>query len=149
MPVESFSATFRAASSEEEDDDDPIGLGICRLDSSTTMPSGHGCGSSGHSPAFSSTPLLHRGHFFLTSDQKEVPSSSLSTPPLEGDELETWPVDEDLDTGLDTGNKGDGDREPGECDDCIINAVEVEILKGIINVGTPEQAPILPKSGEK
>ena len=34
-------------------------------------PSGHWRGHSGHSPAFSSTPLLHGGHFILSSDRKE------------------------------------------------------------------------------
>ena len=58
-------------------------------------------------------------------------------------------MDEDLDMGLDADDEGDREREPGEGDDCIINAAEVKILKGIINLGTPEQAPILPKLGEK
>ena len=68
MPTESFSATFRPDSSEEEDDDEPISRGIHRFESSTPAPSGHGHGSSGHSPAFLSTPLLHGGHFILSSD---------------------------------------------------------------------------------
>ena len=68
VPVESFSATFRLVSSEEEDDDEPIGQGICRFELSTPMPSGHGHSSSGHSLAFSSTPLLHGGCFILSSD---------------------------------------------------------------------------------
>ena len=99
-PAESFSATFRPVSSEEEDNDEPISQGIHRFESSTPAPSSHGRSSSGHSPAFISTPLLHRGHFILSSDRKEVPSSSLSTPPLEGEDLGLWPLDKDLDAGL-------------------------------------------------
>ena len=77
----------------------------------------------------------------MSSDQKEVPSSTLGTPPLEGNEHETQPVDKDLDTGLDADDEGDGDKELGEADDNIIDATELEILKGILNVGTPEQMP--------
>ena len=62
MPTESFSATFRPVSSEEEDNDEPINRGIRRFESSTPAP------SSGYSPAFLSTPLLHGGHFILSSD---------------------------------------------------------------------------------
>ena len=68
VPAESFSATFRLVSSEEEDDDEPISRGIRRFESSTPTPSGHGRGSSGRSLAFLSTPLLHGGHFILSSD---------------------------------------------------------------------------------
>ena len=149
MPAESFSATFRPVSSEEEDDDEPINRGICRFESSTPMPSGHGCGRSGHSPAFISTPLLHRGHFILLSDQKEVSSSSLGAPPLEGEDPSLQPLDEDLGAGLDADDEGDGEKDPGEGEDPNVDAAEIEILQGIINPGAHEQAPALPKSGEK
>ena len=148
-PVASFSATFRPASSEEDGDDDPFGPGIHRFDSGTHTPSCHGCGSSGCSPTFSSTPLLQGGHFILASDQKEVPSSSLSAPPLEGEEPKMQPLDEDLDVGLDTDNEGDGEKDPCEGDDSIIDATELEILKGIVNPGTSGQVPTMPKLGEK
>ena len=148
-PAESFSATFRPVSSEEEDDDEPISQGIRRFESSTPMPSGHGPGCSGCSPAFISTPLLHGGHFILSSDRKEAPSSSLSAPPLEGEDPGLQPLDEDLDTGLDADDKGDGERNPGEGKDPNVDAAEIEILQGIINPGAYEQAPALPKSGEK
>ena len=46
--------------------------------------------------------------------------------------------------GLDADDEGDGDKEPGEAGDHIIDAAEVEILKGIINLGASEQAPFLP-----
>ena len=149
VPAESFSTTFRQASSKEEDDDEPIGPGICRFDLSTPMPFGHGCGSSSHSPAFSSTPLLHRGHFILASDWKEVPSSSLGTPPLEGEEPKMQPLDKDLDVGLDADDKGDREKDPGKGNDSIIDATEVEILQGIINLGAQEQMPTMSKSSEK
>ena len=59
------------------------------------------------------------------------------------------PLDEDLDVGLDADNKGDGEKDPGEGEDLNIDATEVKILQGIINPSTHEQAPSLPKSGEK
>ena len=149
MPAESFSTTFRPVSSEEEDDDEPINRGICRFKSSTPTPSGHGHGSSGCSPAFLSTPLLHRGHFILSSDRKEVPSSSLHAPQLKGEDPGLWPLDEDLDAGLDADDEGDGEKDPGEGKDLNIDAAEVEILQGIINPGAHEHLPSLPKSGEK
>ena len=147
--AESFSATFRPVSSEEEDDDKPINQGICRFELSTPMPSGHGCGCSGCSPAFSSTPLLHGGHFILSSNQKEAPSSSLSAPPLEGEDPGLRPLDKDLDAGLEADDKGDGEKDPGEGEDPNVDATKIEILRGIINLGTHDQVPALPKSGEK
>ena len=149
MPTESFSTTCRPVSSEEEDDDKPISQGICRFESSTPTPSGRGHGSSGHSPAFLSTPLLHGGHFILSSDRKEVPSSSLGAPPLEGEDPGLRPLDKDLDVGLDADDEGNGEKDPGEGEDLNIDAAEVEILQDIINPGAHEQAPSLPKSGEK
>ena len=53
------------------------------------------------------------------------------------------PLDEDLDTGLDADDEGDGEK------DLNIDATEAEILQGIINLGAHEQVPSLPKSGEK
>ena len=147
--AESFSTTFRPVSSKEDNDDKPINRGIHRFESSTPAPSGHGHGCSGHSPAFSSTTLLHGGCFILSSDQNEPPSSSLGAPPLEGEDLGLRPLDEDLDTGLEADNKGHGEKDPGEGEDPNIDADEIEILQGIINLGTHNQAPTLPKSGEK
>ena len=148
-PIESFSATFRPISSEEEDNDEPIGRGICRFELSTPVPSGHGHGSSGRSPGFLSTPLLHGGHFILSSNRKEASSSSLGAPPLEGEDPGLRPLDEDLDAGLDADDEGDGEKDPGEGEDLNIDAAEVKILQGIINPGAHEQVPSLPKSGEK
>ena len=145
--AESFSATFRPVSSNEDDNDEPINRGIRRFESSTPVPSGHGCSHSGHLPAFSSTPLFHGGHFILSSDRKEPPSSSLGAPPLEGEDTGLRPLDKDLDAGLEANNKGNGEKDPGEGED--IDAAEIKILQGIINLGTHDQAPALPKSGEK
>ena len=80
-----------------------------------------------------------------------MPSSSLSAPPFEGEDPGLWPLDEDLDMGLDADDEGDGEKDPGEGKDLNIDAAEVEILQGIglINPGAHEQAPSLPKSGEK
>ena len=147
--AESFSATFRPVSSEEDDNNEPINRGIRRFESSTPAPSGHGRNCSGHSPAFSSTPLLHGGRFILSSDQKELPSSSLGAPPLEGEDPGLRPLDEDLDTGLEADDEGDGEKDPGEGEDPNVDADEIEILQGIINLGAHNQALALPKSGEK
>ena len=45
--------------------------------------------------------------------------------------------------------KAMGRKDPGEGKDLNIDAAEVKILQGIINLGAHEQAPSLPKSGEK
>ena len=68
---------------------------------------------------------------------------------MEGDDPGLWPLDEDLDAGLDADDEGKGEKDPGEDKDLNIDAAEVEILQGIINPGAHEQAPSLPKSGEK
>ena len=59
------------------------------------------------------------------------------------------PLDEDLDAGLEANDKGNGEKDPGEGEDPNIDAAEIKILRGIINPGTHDQAPTLPKSGEK
>ena len=148
-PVASFSTTFRPASSSKDNDDDSFSPGICRFDSGLPTPSGHGHSSSGCSPAFSSTALLQGGRFILATKQKEAPSSSLGAPLLGGEELDMQPLDEDLDVGLEANDEGDGEKDPHEGDDPIIDASELEILKGIVNPGTNNQVPIMPKSGEK
>ena len=147
--AESFSTTFQPVSSEEEDDDELINQGIRRFELSIPVPSGHGRSHSGHSPAFSSTPLRHRGRFILSSDRKEPLSSSLGTPPLEGEDPGLRPLDEDLDAGLEADDEGNGEKDQGEGKDPNVDATEIEILQGIINLGAHDQAPALPKSGEK
>ena len=124
-PAASFSITFRPASSKEDEDDNPFGPGIHRFDLGPHMPSGRGRGSSGCSPALSSTPLLQGGHFILATDQREPPSSSLVAPPLDGEEPETRPLDEDLDVGLEADDEGDREKDPCEGDDSIIDASEL------------------------
>ena len=148
-PAGSFFTTFRPLSSKEEDDDDPIHPGMHRFESSTPAPSGHGCSSSGHSPAFSSTPLLHRGCFIVSSNWRGTPSSSLGTPPLGGDSSGLRLLDKDLDAGLDADDKGDGEKDLAEGNESLIDAAELEILQGIINLGTQDQVPTLLKSCEK
>ena len=59
------------------------------------------------------------------------------------------PLDEDLDAGLEADDEGDGEKDPGESEDPNVDAAEIEILQGIINLGAYDQAPTLPKSGEK
>ena len=60
---------------------------------------------------------------------------------MEGKDPRLQPLDEDLDAGLDVDDEGDGEKDPGEGEDLNIDAAEVEILQGIINPGTHEQAP--------
>ena len=38
--------------------------------------------------------------------------------------------------GLDADDKGDGEKDPAEGDNSLIDATEVELFKGIINLGT-------------
>ena len=85
----------------------------------------------------------------MSSDRKELPSSSLGAPPLEGEDPGLQALDKDLDTGLKADDKGDGEKDLGEGEDPNIDAAEIKMLQGIINLGTHDQAPSLPKSGEK
>ena len=39
--------------------------------------------------------------------------------------------------------RGDGEKDPTEGDDSLIDAAEVKILQGIINLGAQEQTPTL------
>ena len=82
-------------------------------------------------------------------DQREPPSSSLSPPPLDGEEPEMRPLDKDLDAGLEANEEGDGEKDPCEGDDSIIDALELKVLKGIVNPGANDQEPIMPKLGKK
>ena len=59
------------------------------------------------------------------------------------------PLDEDLDAGLEADDEGDGEKDPGEGEDPNVDATEIEILQGIINLVAHEQASTQPKSGEK
>ena len=68
---------------------------------------------------------------------------------MEGENPGLRPLDKDLDAGLEADDEGDGEKHPGEGEDPNIDADEIEILQGIINVGAQNQVPALPKSGEK
>ena len=85
----------------------------------------------------------------MSTDRKEMPSSSLSAPPLGGEGSGLQPLDEDLDMGLDADDEGDGEKDPAEGNDSLIDAAKVELLKGIINPGATEQVSTLPKLGDK
>ena len=78
-----------------------------------------------------------------------MPSSSLGAPPLGGEGSGLQPLDEDLDMGLDADDEGNGEKDPAEGNDSLIDATEVELLKGIINPGAQEQVSTLPKLGDK
>ena len=78
-----------------------------------------------------------------------MPSSSLSAPPPGGEGSGLRSLDEDLDAGLDADNEGDGEKDPAEGDESLIDATELKILQGIINLGAQDQVPTLPKLGEK
>ena len=68
---------------------------------------------------------------------------------MEGKDPRLRPLDEDLDTGLEADNEGNGEKDPGEGEDPNVDAAEIKILQGIINLGAHEQGTTLPKSGEK
>ena len=51
--------------------------------------------------------------------------------------------------GLDADDEGDGEKDPAKGDDSLIDAAEIKILQGIINLGTQDQVPTLLKSGDK
>ena len=68
---------------------------------------------------------------------------------MEGEDPGLRPLDKDLDAGLEADDEGNGEKDPGEGEDPNVDAAEIEILQGIINPGAHEQAPALPKSGEK
>ena len=68
---------------------------------------------------------------------------------MEGEDPGLRPLDKDLDTGLEADDESDGERDQGEGEDPNIDVAEIEILQGIINLGTQDQAPALPKLGEK
>ena len=74
---------------------------------------------------------------------------ALRLEPIEAEDPRLQPLDEYLDAGLDTNDKDDGEKDPGEGKDPNIDAAEIKILQGIINLGAHEQVPTLPKSGEK
>ena len=123
-PEALFSSTFKLASSKEEDNDDGSfsqGPGLRRFDSDSPAPSGSGHGGFSSPPSFSSTPLPQGGHFFLASNQKGAPSSSLGAPPVGSEEPGAQPLNEELDLGLEADDKGDGEKNQPGSDDSVID----------------------------
>ena len=112
------------------------------------MPSGRRCSGLSGPPSYSSTPLPQGGCFFLASNRKGVPSSSLCVPPANDEEPMSWPLGEELDLGLKANDEGDGEKNQPGGDDSVINLQEIEILQGIVNLG-PSQEPLsMPKMGD-
>ena len=112
------------------------------------MPSSSGSSGFSGPPTYSSTPLLQGGHFFLASEWKGVPSSSLGAPPVSREKPGAQPINDELDLGLEADDVGDGKKNQPD-DDSIINLQEPEILQGIVNPGPSSQPLATPKSGDK
>ena len=158
-PPTLFASTFRPAPSDENDDNDNddtlgAGKGFHRFGSSSPAPSNSEHGSAGgfsHTPAFTSTPLLHGGAFILASDPKEVPSSAPGMPPGDEEDRSSEPIDEELDIGLEGDDEAKGKKELTEAagDKSMIDLGEVELLKEIIKTPTGGQPSTAPKSGDK
>ena len=151
-PEVPFSSTFRLASSDEEDNDNGSfsqGSGLRRFGTDLPALSGSGCGGFSGTLPLSSTALPQGGHFFLASDWRGAPSSSLGAPPVGGEEPGAQPLDEELDLGLEADDKGDGEKNQPGGDDSAIDLQEVEILQGIVNPGAGGQPLTMPKSGDK
>ena len=139
-----FSSNFKPASSYKEDDDNGSfghGSRLCRFSTDSPTPSGGGCGGLSGPPSYSSTPLPQGGHFFLASDQKAVPSSSLGAPLADDEEAATWPFGKELDLGLEADDEGDGEKNQPGGNDSVIDIQEIKILQGIVNPG-PGQEPL-------
>ena len=147
----SFSTTFRPQSSDNNDDDnaDNYGAGSSfrRFDSSLSMPV---CGDlsrtgrTGH--PYTSTPLLHRGAFHLSTDPKEPPSISMA--PDDDEERGSQLGDDNLDIGQEADDEGDGEKDPAG-DKTLPDPSELEPLQEKIDPATHNQLPPAPKSGNK
>ena len=151
-PEAPFSSTFKPASSSSEEDDDGSfsqGPGLHRFRSDSPVPSGSGCSGFSGPPSFSSTPLPQGGHFFLASNWKGAPSSSLGAPPVGSEEPGAQPLNKELDLGLEANNEGDREKNQPGGDDSVIDLQEVKILQGIVNPGPSRQPPTMPKLGDK
>ena len=112
-PEVTFSSTFQP--DEDEDDDSNSfghGSGLCRFNQDSSVPSGSGCGTVGGALPFSSTPLPHGGCFIIASEWTGAPSSTLSVPPPNDNELAPWPYNEELEMGMQADDEGDG----GKCE---------------------------------
>ena len=146
----SFSNTFRPQSSDDDDDGNyNAGSSFCRFDSSL-LTSTHGDPSrTGQTGCpYTSTPLLHRGAFRLSTDPKEPPSSSLGAAPDEDEECGSLLGDDNLDMGQEADDEEDGEKDL-TCDEILPDPSELELLQGIINPAAHNQPPPVPKSGDK
>ena len=152
--VASFSSTFRPQSSDDNDNDDDdgnydAGSSFRRFDSSLSM-STHGDPSGTGQTGFpyTSTPLLHRGAFHLSTDPKEPPSSSLGVAPDKDEEHGSLLGDDNLDMGQEADDEEDGEKDLTG-DETLPDPSELELLQGIINPAAHNQPLPMPKSGNK
>ena len=149
--VASFSSTFRPQSSDDDDDDDnyDASSGFRRFDSSLSM-STHGdpSGTGQTGRPYTSTPLLHRGAFRLSTDRKEPPSSSLGAAPDEDEEHGSLVGNDNLDMGQEADDEEDGEKDLTS-DEILPDPSELELLQGIINPAAHNQPLPVPKSGDK
>ena len=152
--VASFSSTFRLQSSDDNDNDDSDGnydtsSSFHRFDSSlSTSRHGDLSGTGKTGCPYTSTPLLHRGAFHLSTDPKEPPSSSFGTAPDEDEECGSLLGDDNLDMGQEANDKEDGVKDPTG-DETLPDPSELERLQGIIDPAAQNRPPPAPKSGDK
>ena len=146
--VASFSTTFRPQSYDDNDDADNYGtsLSFRRFDSSLSVSPCGDPSRTGH--PYTSTPLLHRGAFHLSTDPKEPPSSSLSMAPIDDEECGSQLGDDNLDLGQEADNEGDGKKDLAGVE-TLPDPSELELLQGIIDPAAHNQPPPAPKSGNK
>ena len=146
----SFSTTFRPQSSDDNDDDGAdnysTSSSFCRFDSSLSAPA-HGDLSRTGCP-YTTTPFLHGGAFHLSTDPKEPPSSSLGMAPIDDEERGSQLGDDNLDLGQESGDEGDGEKDPAG-DETLLDPFELELLQEIIDPAAHNQLPSAPKSGDK
>ena len=147
--VASFSTTFRCQSSDDEDDDDDnysAGSSFRRFDSSLSAPTCRDLSRTGC--PYTSTPLLHRGAFHLSTKPKEPPSSSLGTAPDDDEERGSQLGNDNLDMGQEANNEGDDEKDLAG-DETLPHPSELELLQEIIDPAAHNQLPPAPKSGDK
>ena len=148
--VASFSTTFRPQSSDDDNNDDAdnygAGSSFRRFDSSLLVPMHRDLSRTDH--PYTSTPLLHRGAFHLSTDPKEPPSSSVGTTPVDYEEHGSQLSDDNLDLGQEADDEGDGEKDPAS-DETLPNPSELELLQEIIDPAAHNKLPSVPKSGNK
>ena len=146
-----LSSTFRQQSSDDDDNDGNYNArsSFRRFDSSLSM-STHGdpSGTGQTGRPYMSTPLLHGGAFYLSTDPKEPPSSSLGAAPDEDEEHGSLLGDDNLDMGQEANNEEDCEKDLTG-DETLPNPSKLELLQGIINPAAHNQLPPAPKSGNK